>query len=155
MNATECCHRNNGLPTLILLLGIIAATAFAVLRVVADAPGRVQEGTLEVPGVGSIELNASHPFLAHSASDVNWVRGCLRDNGTYRVYREKSGSGFRWHLFCLDPLTGSFLDMVVEVINGKRTEITSFPVKDGTKVWAEVENWLIRKGATRWTSPMP
>lgn len=136
----------------ILLLGVLAAITVALVRPVSKGKG---VETIEIPGVGTVELNPDHPFEKHSASDVMRVRKCLEQNGPYRTYREKDGNRTRWHLLCIEPQTGSIVDMIVEIIDGTRKEITSFFVKDGTTTWTVVEKWLMRKGATRWTSPIP
>jgi len=107
-----------------------------------------------VPGVGEVVLNPGHPLENHSEDEVHRVRRCLSNNGPTMVFKQFVQASTRFHLLCQEE-DGEWLDMIVQKIKGKYTEITSFPVKDGTRDLSRVLEWLLRKGAEKISLPLP
>jgi hypothetical protein len=122
----------------------------------------LQINTLKLPlhtPLPDIGTSLSDAYATHAAWEINFVRKCFEDRGgALRIWREEflnleGKRNFRFHLICLAMDNITFVDRIVQKINGKWEEITSFIPKDGTL--ASLEKWLSRKIGKLWIDPLP
>jgi hypothetical protein len=144
-------RRGSPVPALFVFILLVVLATLAM-----QAPSVKTREVLYPPGLPPIHLNPDgHPQVSHSLAEVQITRNCLDQNGPTLIWREKPHGLERFHLLCKSPQSGRWYDMIVQKVNDKWVEITSFPVKDGTTNLGVVTSWLARKGATAWKQPLP
>jgi len=141
---TITCTREPGLARswlVLCLLAVVATVALWPRTLPAPAPYIVVP-----PHIG---VKLSDAIAHHGITEVTKVRNCFDKGGADIVYRQKLGNIFRFHLLCRLP-NGTWVDRVIENINGTWEEITAFIPQDGSL--KAVLDWLGRKAASKITT---
>lgn len=96
--------------------------------------------------IGVRILPQPHAEISHALSEVEQIRACINNNGPFMKFVEVDKKTF--HLLCNLP-DGRIGDQIITKDKSGFIEKTSFVPKDGT--WKQIYDWLLRKGATKFT----
>ena len=90
--------------------------------------------------VAAITIYLGSHALKHG-SDALDARNCIKDNGVWKMYQEPKPRSNTYHLLCMDPVTKTVFDVIVEKIDEMTyREKTAFRPKGGN--WESVRKWL-------------
>lgn len=104
---------------------------------------------MELPAIPRAQ-QVVHAARAHDEPDVEAIRRCYDGgNPVFQLWREKDK--ITYHCFFELP-DGRLGDRIIAKDHQGWFERTAFVPKDGT--WKSILDWLMRKGAARYTGPV-